>query len=75
MVLAKQTYNTQDEHKKPKDKHNKLQKLNLTKPNLTDPDLVAWLTTSGQDTYWAYSNKKSPAPGDHTQTNRQLCIT
>jgi len=32
MVLTKQTYNTQDKHKKPKDKYKKPQKLNLTKP-------------------------------------------
>jgi len=33
MVLTKQTYNTQDKHKKPKDIHKKPRKLNLTKPN------------------------------------------
>ena len=37
MVLTKQTYNTQDKHKK--DKYKKPQKPNLIKPNL--PCLVA----------------------------------
>jgi len=35
MVLTKQTYNTQDKHKKPKHKHKKFPKLNLTKPHNT----------------------------------------
>jgi len=38
VVLTRQTYNTQDKHKKPKDKHKKQQKLNQ---NHTNPGLVA----------------------------------
>jgi len=33
MVLTKQTYNTQDKYKKPKDKDKKPQKLNLSTSN------------------------------------------
>ena len=39
MVMTKQTYNNQGKYKKPKDKHKKPQKLNLTKK--TNPGLVA----------------------------------
>ena len=55
MVLTKQTYNMQDKHKKPKDKHQKLQKLNLTKTNQLWSSCLLRHTARK---HWVYSNKK-----------------
>jgi len=56
-VLTKQTYNCHNKHKKTKDKQEVPQK---TKPNETKLTLAySPLTTSGQETDRAYSNKNT----------------
>jgi len=62
MVLTKQTYNTQDKHKNPKQQ------------NPTNPGLVASLTTFGQETDHVYSNKKTTTPGTSTRLSSERQI-
>jgi len=57
-LLTKQTYNSRDKYKKPKDKHKQTPK---TKPNKNKLTLIqSPLAASGQD--WVYSNKKPQVP-------------